>query len=131
MNTPTVSWYKASDDSAATGLNVDIHTQWFRCGPRDRPSFQALTAAGITCAYKLQFTNQDMRADPTITPTMVNDYPTGAIPYSPTQPAGAGATTMICVESIGEWYRAYSTASAGGSGVLPTAKVSFTELVDD
>ena len=131
MNSDTVTWYKDSDSSAATGLNVNIHTQWFRCGPKDRPSAQMLTSAGVTCAYKLQFTNQDMAGIEETSPTMINDFPSDAIPYSPTQPAGIGATTLICVDSIGEWFRVYSTASAGGSGVLPTTQVSYTRSIED
>jgi hypothetical protein len=72
-----------------------------------------------------------MRQVESTTPTMVNDYPAAAFGVAPTQPAGAGATTMITVESIGEWFRIYSTASAGGTGILPTTNVSYTTQVDD
>lgn len=136
MNTPIVSWYKASDDTAATGLNVDVHSQWFRCGPRDRPSVHVVTPTSITCAYKVQFTNWDVSADVTATPKVgsieaVSDFPSGAYTATPTQPAGSGASTMIAVDSLGEWFRIFSTASSGGTSTLPTTKISYTEKVED
>lgn len=137
MNSDTVSWYKASDGTAAVDMQVALVTQWFRCGARDRPSFQTKTPAGPVGSYSLEFSDEDMRKLETTTPDMVNAFPTAAMAAAPTQPSGGAiVTTMISVDSIGEWFRGRWDPTVGqeatGEGHLPTkTKVAYTEQVDD
>jgi hypothetical protein len=125
--TLTGTFMKASDASAAEGMDVDICTPWKLSGLGREVSYQAGWGAGPSVdanngqGWKLQFSNDPaaglapaagIGARPT-------DYPASAM-IAPSQPNGQASNTILEAKSIGRYSRLYFVAGTGGNGVLPT-----------
>lgn len=115
METP-ISFFRASDGTAALDMAEDVVSQWFHCGTNNRVSFQNIWGVGAkTGTFKLQFSD-----NPTpVWNTTGTDCPSDAM-STPTQPSTAASDNILCVDSLGAYVREYYTATSGGSGVLPT-----------
>jgi hypothetical protein len=115
MDTP-ITYFKASDGTAALDMAEDMVSQPIRCGTSNRVSFQNAWGAGAkTGTFKLQFSNVP---DPQYN-SCWTDCPSDAM-STPTQPATAASDNILCVDSLGSFVREYYTATSGGTGVLPT-----------
>jgi len=115
METP-ITYLKASDGTAATDMSVDMVSQWFYCGTKNRVSFQNIWGAGAKAGtFKLQFSDNP---NPVYN-TTGTDCPADAM-STPTQPSTAASDNILCVDSLGSFAREYYTATSGGTGVLPT-----------
>ena len=125
QTTLTGTFLKASDGTAATGMDVDIVTPWSLVGAGNQVSYQlgwgAGPNAGESGGWKMQFSN-----DPTAGGTAAGgigaratDYPGDMLGGPPSQPDSSAGNTILSCESIGRYSRAYYVAGTGGTGVLP------------
>lgn len=119
----TGTFLKASDGTAAVDMQVDLVSPALRVGVDGMVSYQLGWGAGPVGSFKLQFSNvprpgYDARW---------TDYPSDAYAGSATQPSGTASDTILRVQSMGEYCRAYWDATSGGTGVLPEGDVAYLE----
>jgi len=112
----TLSFYKASDGTAATGMNVSVIGSWVPCKIGQPVSFQMLNPTGPAGTWSLQGTNED----PAVFNSSASAVSTSLYWGAPAQPAGTAGSTSITVQATHENMRPYYTPATGGTGVVPT-----------
>lgn len=114
-----LTFFKASDGTAAVDASVDLVSQWIAGDPGSPISAQVTYGAGITGTFSLEGTNTAPA------PAYNSPAATGTGPHSntPTQPSGSAGTTSLVGTVLFSFYRVKYARSSGGTGVLPAGSV--------
>jgi hypothetical protein len=112
------TFYDPATGLVSATMAGDRVTQWLRCGPGAKMSFQFAWDGNVTGAWTVEGTN-DRAPTSGVDTGNIDTYPSAA--YSnPSQPAGSAGSTTIYFEAANSYQRGRFTNSAGGTAVVPS-----------